>query len=171
MYLWGTLLKFVHMAWYHTKFHDDRFRRLSNVNAIAATIWKAVVFVLLMGMIYEVHSWMNSGGMLYQDSWRQVQAFRSYLEHIDTQTHIYMEQYIIITVLLLFLNKQNRLSAYSRGSTQRITNFWENIFIVDYDNFNKQANGLITTISLCEIIAVSKVERMLHSEMWRCTIR
>jgi hypothetical protein len=37
-----------------TKFHDDRFKHLSIITAITATILEAVMLVLLIGGIYEV---------------------------------------------------------------------------------------------------------------------
>jgi hypothetical protein len=40
-----------------TKFHDDRFRHLSNITVITATIWEAVMLVLLNEGIYEVRRW------------------------------------------------------------------------------------------------------------------
>jgi hypothetical protein len=38
----------------HTKFHDDRFRHLSNITVITATIREAVMLVLLIERIHEV---------------------------------------------------------------------------------------------------------------------
>jgi hypothetical protein len=40
-----------------TKFHHDRFRHLSNIRVITATIWEAVMLVLLIGEIYELRRW------------------------------------------------------------------------------------------------------------------
>jgi hypothetical protein len=37
----------------HTKFHDDRFRLLSNITVITAIIWEAVMLALLIEGIYE----------------------------------------------------------------------------------------------------------------------
>jgi hypothetical protein len=38
----------------HTKYHDYRFRHLSNIKAITATILEAITLVLLIEEIYEV---------------------------------------------------------------------------------------------------------------------
>jgi hypothetical protein len=42
----------------HTKFHDDRFRNLSNIKDITSTVWEAIVFLK-----YSVE--MASGDMIY----------------------------------------------------------------------------------------------------------
>jgi hypothetical protein len=38
---------------YITKFHDGQFRHLSNIMVITATVWGAVMLVLLIEGIYE----------------------------------------------------------------------------------------------------------------------
>jgi hypothetical protein len=47
-----------------TKFHDDRFRNLSNITTNTATIWEAVMLVLQIEGIYGVYRW---DGFLYHD--------------------------------------------------------------------------------------------------------
>jgi hypothetical protein len=42
-----------------TKFHDDRFRHLSNTTVITATIGEAIILVLLIEGIYEVRHWIG----------------------------------------------------------------------------------------------------------------
>lgn len=47
-----------------TKFHDDRLRHLSNITVITATIWEAVMFVLLIERNYNVRRW---DGFMWHD--------------------------------------------------------------------------------------------------------
>jgi hypothetical protein len=57
--LLSTPLRWPRVAWYiYTKFHDDRFRHscTSTIKGITP-IWKAIVLILLMREIYDVHPW------------------------------------------------------------------------------------------------------------------
>jgi hypothetical protein len=62
-YWWERLMKYIvqmasgGMIYMCTKFHDERFRHLTNVKVIASTIWGASVLVLLVGGIYDVCRW------------------------------------------------------------------------------------------------------------------
>jgi hypothetical protein len=56
--LWRTQLGWPHMAWHIcTKFHDDRFRHLSNIKGITSTVSGAVVLALLMRENYDIRNW------------------------------------------------------------------------------------------------------------------
>jgi hypothetical protein len=62
-------LVFYHWNWlkWHdkcSKFHDDQFRHLSNVTVITATIWEAVMLVLLIKGTYGVCHW---DGFIWHD--------------------------------------------------------------------------------------------------------
>jgi hypothetical protein len=71
------------LRWYdvHTKFHEDCFGHLSNINIIMASIWEAAMSrtngknlgsTPWDGFMWRVCIYMH------QDSWRLVQAFKQY---------------------------------------------------------------------------------------------
>jgi hypothetical protein len=54
--LWNAPFKWTqHNIRVYTKIHDDRFRHLTNVTVISATILESVILVLLVEGIYEVY--------------------------------------------------------------------------------------------------------------------
>jgi hypothetical protein len=55
-----------------SKFHDDWNRHLSMITVIAATIWEALMLVLLIEGIYEVASEMASCGMICIPSFMKI---------------------------------------------------------------------------------------------------
>jgi hypothetical protein len=58
----------------HTKFDDDRFRHLSTITVITATIWEAVILVLLIEATMEYAVEMASWGMIYIPSFMKIGA-------------------------------------------------------------------------------------------------
>jgi hypothetical protein len=61
------------LRWYviHTKFYEDRFRHLSNITVITATIWVALMLVSLIEEIYEARRW---DGLRWHDVHTKFQA-------------------------------------------------------------------------------------------------
>jgi hypothetical protein len=58
------------VAYIHTKFHDEGFRHLKNITVITATIWEAVMLVLLIEGIYAVE--MASCDVIYIPSFMKI---------------------------------------------------------------------------------------------------
>jgi hypothetical protein len=79
--LWSKQLKWAQVAWYSTKFHDDRFRHLSNIRVIIATIWETVMLVLPINWIYgsTLSRLLHVAWCTYHISWRLVQVFQAIL--------------------------------------------------------------------------------------------
>jgi hypothetical protein len=57
-----------------TKFHENRFRHLSNIPVIAVTLWDAVMFVSLIGGIHGVSCW---DGFMHNKAFKQYSVFAS----------------------------------------------------------------------------------------------
>jgi hypothetical protein len=65
--LWCTPLKWIMWHDIRTKFNADRFRHLSIITVITATIWVVVMLVLLIERIYEMCCW---AGLRWHDVYR-----------------------------------------------------------------------------------------------------
>jgi hypothetical protein len=107
--------------WYdiQTKWHEDGYRRSSNIKVFASEISEAVMLVLLMGGIYEVHCCdglrcINIYAKLHTHWFRHSAVARG------LQVHTHRDQGGLISLLLSFKNMANWIKML-QGTTKQET--------------------------------------------------